>query len=140
MSPNTRSPRLTVGLMLIAIAAVHQAVGLLIGFGLDPNTSFSGAPPLVSMARNGLLNSVGTDPWQIAITWFLLWGFVLALVGLVAHEAERKGLALSRTFAVSLAALCSLGVVLMPLSGFWLGFAPAWIAFRRASVGGPVRA
>ena len=127
------SPRITVGLMLVVIAAIHQVVGVLVGIGLDPSVSFPGAPPFVSIVEGGVWNTVGSDPWRASIVWFLLWGFVLALVGLLAHQTERAGLALSRTFAVSLTALCVLGVVLMPASGFWLGFAPAWIAYRRAA-------
>ena len=127
-------PRFTVGALLIAIAGLHQLVGLAIGLGLDPNAKFPGAPPLVAMVRDGLVASVGiTDPWRVAITWFLLWGFVFALVGLVAHQTERAGVPLSRTFALSLAALCALGVALMPVSGFWLGFGPAYLALRRAA-------
>ena len=132
------SPRLTVGTMLVAIAVVHQVVGVAIGVGLDPSTKFPGAPPLIAMAREGIIASVGTsDPWRGAITWFLLWGFVFALVGLLAHQVERAGGVLSRAFALSLAALCLLGVALMPVSGFWLGFGPAYLALRRA--GGAAR-
>jgi hypothetical protein len=126
------SPRFTVGMMLGAIAVVHEIVGVTIGLGLDPNAQFAGPPPLVAMVADGFAASVGTDPWRLAITWFLLWGLVLALVGVVAHQSERGGLKLSRSFAVALSMLCVVGVVLMPASGFWLGFGPAWVAWRRA--------
>jgi hypothetical protein len=127
-------PRFTVGALLIAIALLHQLVGLAIGVGLDPSAKFTGAPPLVAMVREGLVASVGTtDPWRVAITWFLLFGFVFALVGMLAHQTERAGVPLSRGFALSLAALCALGVMLMPVSGFWLGFGPAYLALRRTA-------
>ncbi len=131
-------PRFGVGAMLIAIAALHQVVGIAIGVGLDPSVKFPESPPLIAMSREGLLASVGTtDPWRAAITWFLLFGFVLALVGRLAQQNERAGVPLSREFALWVGALCLLGVALMPASGFWLGFGPAYVALRRAAAAQP---
>jgi len=125
-------PKVTVGAMLIGIAIVHTFVGVLIGLGFDPSIPSTGAPAFGAMLADGVIDSVGADPVRGAVTWFLLWGFVLALVGLVSHQSERAGLAPSRSFAWSFGAMCVLGVVLMPASGFWLGFGPTLIAFRRA--------
>jgi hypothetical protein len=127
-----RQHRITCGAILMAIAMVHQVVGVAIGFGLDPNVAFVGQPPLSAMLHDGIVGSVGLDPWRLAIAWFLLWGFVLGLLGLSVHQAERRGCPPTRKFAVLLGALCVVGIVLMPVSGFWLGLVPAVIAFRRA--------
>jgi hypothetical protein len=123
--------------MLLAIALLHQLVGLVIGFGFDPSVGGPGPAPLVAMAGDGWIGSVGADPWRAAITWFLLWGFLLALVGLLAHQTERAGGRLPASFGAAFGALCVVGIVLMPMSGFWLGFGPAWIAIRRARATGP---
>ena len=130
----TSEPRFTVGAMLVVIAFIHQAVGVVIGLGLDPSVRFDGPPPLVAMARAGVFASVGADLGRGAITWFLLFGFGLALIGLLAHEVERSGARVSRAFAVSLGGLCLLGAFLMPASGFWLGLVPAIVAYRRAGL------
>ncbi len=132
-SGSSNKPRITVGHIVLAIAALHTVVGLLIGFGLDPSVHFEGGPPLTAMWNDGILASVGEDPWRVGLTWFLLWGFVLALVGLLAHQIERAGLVLTRSFAAGFGALCVLGVVLMPASGFWLGIVPVGLVLRRSA-------
>jgi hypothetical protein len=127
------SPRITVGMVLMSIAVLHEVVGVAMGLGLDPNVRFEGLAPLQAMARAGLFASVGTDPWRNAITWFLLWGFLLGLLGIVMHQAERAGIKPSRSFAFTFGAMCIAGVVLMPASGFWLGIVPVWLALSRGS-------
>jgi hypothetical protein len=129
---NARAPRVTVGHVILGIAALHTLVGLMIGVGLDPSVPFEGSPPLTAMWNEGLVDSVGQNPWRVGLTWFLLWGFMLALVGLLAHQMERAGLALTRSFGAAFGALCVLGVALMPVSGFWLGLVPIGMILRRA--------
>jgi len=118
--------------MLLAIAAVHQVFGVAIGLGADTGLVFGGPPPLVGMARAGFVASVGDDMARGAVTWFLLFGFALGLAGLGVRDVERAGATPTRRFALGLAGLCALGVALMPASGFWLGFVPAAVAWRRA--------
>ena len=43
-----------------------------------------------------------------------------------------RGIALPRSFAVGLFALSVTGIVLLPVSGFWLALVPAWLVWRRA--------
>jgi pilus assembly protein TadC len=115
----------------MGIAAIHQVVGVAIGIGLDPKVKFVGRAPLPAMFEEGLLASVGLDPWRISTVWFLFFGFALALVGLLAHQVERAGLLLPIGFLIGLGAMCGLGVFLMPASGFWLGFIPVYLGYRR---------
>lgn len=127
------SPTITVGGLLVAIAVVHQLVGVTIGAGLVPGPFASPADaPLTRMWRAGVLDSVGEDPWNGLVTWFLLWGFLLALLGAVLHSLERTGARLPTSFAWGMLATCILGVTLMPASGFWLGAAPIALAFTRS--------
>ena len=132
-SGSRNTPHITVGQVVLGIATLHTVVGLAIGLGLDPSVHFEGGPPLTAMWNDGILASVGEDPWRVGLTWFLLWGFVLALVGLLAHQMERAGLVLTRSFAAGFGALCVLGVVLMPASGFWLGIVPVGLVLRRSA-------
>jgi hypothetical protein len=131
-SPAPPRYRITCGAMLIAIAVLHQVVGIVMGLGLDPTITFTGQPPLPAMLHDGVVNSVGLDPWRQAITWFLLWGLVVGLLGFTMHQSERRGVQPTRSFALLLAALCVVGIVLMPVSGFWLGLVPAALAYHRA--------
>jgi hypothetical protein len=125
-------PRIYVGSMLMAIAALHQVVGLAAGLGVDPNVKFAGKSPPGAMWQDGLVASVGLDPWRLTTTWFLLFGFALAHIGLLAREVEKLRTTLPTAFPIGLAALCTIGVLFMPASGFWLGFIPAAVALRRA--------
>jgi Family of unknown function (DUF6463) len=131
-TPHIERHRLTVGAMLMAISVLHQLVGVGIGLGIDPNVKFVGRSPLAAMAKDGGFASVGMDPWRLAITWFLLWGFALMLIGYTTHQSEVRGVAPTRGFGLGLGALCVLGIFLMPASGFWLGLVPVYFTFRRS--------
>jgi hypothetical protein len=126
------TPRVTVGAVLVGIAAIHQAVGLALGAGLALGPFSRADAPLTQMWRAGLFDSVGDDPSNNAVTWFLLWGFLLALLGAVLHEIERSGVRIPASFGWGFLATCALGVVLMPASGFWLGVIPVALTFARA--------
>jgi Family of unknown function (DUF6463) len=118
--------------MLLAIAALHQVVGLAIGLGLDPNVRFEGTPPLRGMWADGVFASVGMNFARVGIAWFLLFGCALALVGLLAHQVERQGFGLPIAFLLGLGGLCAVGVFLMPASGFWLALLPLAVGLKRA--------
>jgi len=103
------------GLWLIAVSVVHTIFGLVV---------FS--EPLVSIVRRGVFNSVGTDPLTGAVVWFLLFGFALFLAGLSIAELERQSTRpLPRSLGWALLFVILVGVVLMPVSGFWLALPPA---------------
>jgi hypothetical protein len=129
--------KITIGAMILAIAALHQLVGIAAGLGwIAPSAGVAPRAPLVAIASDGVVDAVEPHFDRAAIVWFLLFGVALALVGLVVREAEFEGRSPSRTFAICVAAMCAIGVVLMPVSGFWLGLIPAFFAWRRAR---PVR-
>ncbi|MET0283761.1 MAG: DUF6463 family protein [Polyangiales bacterium] len=126
------NPRYTVGGMLVGIAALHLAVAVLGGLGFDPTLPVS-EPPFPAMLRDGLIASVGVDPWRLAITWYTLCGLVLMQLGLLSRQSELAGVPPARWFARSLLALSVLGSLLMPASGCWLLFVPAWRALRASA-------
>jgi len=76
--------------------------------------------------KRGLFDSVGDNPTIGAVVWFILFGALLCLCGMIVWKLERttKGV-LPGSLGWSLLALAILGVVLMPDSGFWLAFPPA---------------
>ena len=104
-----------IGRWLIGISIFHSVVAGLI-FGKD----------LVAVARRGEFHTIGSDPTAGAAIWFLLFGVLLFVCGLVIDALEQASpRPLPKTIGWSLLALSLMGVMIMPLSGFWLAFPPA---------------
>ena len=102
--------RIWIGRWTIFVAAGHTVVGVLMG-----------GKVLRGVLERGVFNAVGSDPMTGVIVWFLLTGAVLVLLGMAITAIERSGqLALARPLGLGVLALTTLGVVLMPVSGFWL--------------------
>lgn len=116
----------------MAIGVIHQLVGVAAGLGLLPSPAGPGKTPLVDLWRAGVVGQAEGEPLRMALVWFLLFGFALIFAGAALHRLERSGGRLSRGLAWGLGALCGLGVLLMPASGFWLGFIPAVQIWRRS--------
>ena len=110
------SKRSWIGHWLLAVAVLHTAFAAL----------FYG-PVLQKMAERGLVNSVGADPLMGAVSWFVLFGALLALLALAITPLERAGgqAPVLRRLGWGLLALTLLGLLLMPASGFWLALPPA---------------
>ncbi|WP_349741381.1 DUF6463 family protein [Roseateles cavernae] len=119
-SPTPRQ-RPWIGHWLTGVAALH--------------TVFAGAtfaPVLLQMTRGGLLGSVGADPLRGAVTWFTLFGAVLALLAISITALERDGQTQAlRRLGWGLLALTLLSLLLMPASGFWLVLPAIWALLRR---------
>lgn len=123
----TLSPtRPWMGRWLLAVAALHTLFGLLV---------FAG--PLQQLLHLGVFDAVGADPLLGAVTWFLLFGAPLALLGQALSLLERRVEAASlRPLGWGLLALSLLGIVLMPASGFWLLLPVVWALLRPRPVAG----
>jgi Family of unknown function (DUF6463) len=131
---NTRPyGRITPGLTLAGIGCVHQIVGLLLGFGLVEEPGRGRHTPLFDIFASGFFNAIGAQAERMISFWFLLFGFMMILAGVFLHRIESTGGALSRDLAVGLGLICMIGVLLIPQSGFWLGFVPCWQIWRRTS-------
>lgn len=84
------------------------------------------APIVQQMAADGIYNSVGEDPMRGAVTWFFFAGFLMALLGMAVDLLEKHGAGRAmKTLGVTLLVFCILGIILMPVSGFWLMLIPA---------------
>ena len=103
------------GPWLMGVAVIHT------GFAI---AMFGGV--LRGVVARGVFDSVGADPMVGAVVWFVLFGVMVFVCGLAVAALDRAtGGELPRPLGWSLLALASLGVVLMPASGFWLAFPPA---------------
>lgn len=101
----------------MAVAAVHTVFAAVVFY-----------PQWQEIARRGVFDSVGTDPMLGAVTWFLLCGGVLALLGWAVMLVERNaalGAVSLRGLGMGLLGMTLVGIVLMPASGFWLLLPPA---------------
>lgn len=71
------------------------------------------------LLASGLYNSITSDKAGLAV-WFALFGVVLFVAGMLLSALESSNSGIPRSVGVALLLLTVLGVVLMPVSGFWL--------------------
>ena len=103
------------GRWLIVVSIIHTVVGMV----LFPEV-------LLSIIRRGVFDTVGTDPMTGAVAWFFLFGIVLFISGLCIYELEKSLNGwVPKSIGWSLLVLVLLGVILMPVSGFWLALPTA---------------
>lgn len=115
------------GHSLIAVGALHTLVGIM-SFGR----------PLAGIARDGMFNAVDPHPERQAAFWFLLTGALLVVLGQSTRWAQRRTGTVPGSLGTSLLVISLAGVVLMPVSGFWLLLPSAFLtlgASRHASTG-----
>jgi hypothetical protein len=116
-------PGIWIGRWLVGVAVLHTLFGLAIG-----------TRAMSDIARRGVFNSVGEDPMVGVIVWFLLFGAIMALLGMAVTMLERAAhFPGARGLGIGTALLALAGVILMPVSGFWLAFPPAIALMRRQS-------
>jgi hypothetical protein len=101
------------GRWLIGVAIIHTIFALVVF-----------RDSLQSIAARSVFNSVGHDPTIGAVSWFVLCGFCLAVLGLAVDVMESAGQR-SRAVGVALLLMVLLGLLLMPASGFWLLLPPS---------------
>lgn len=109
-----------IGRWLIAVAVAHTIVGVLMGSGA-----------LATILDRGVLNSVGADAQTGVIVWFFLFGALLALMGMAVDTLEKgERFEGARSLGIGTGLMALAGVVLMPVSGFWLAI-PAVVGLMR---------
>ena len=82
-------------------------------------------------AGGGLIGVWDAPPTRGWLFWFLVTGFALIAIGLLAARLERSGVAIPWSFIVFFGLLTLTGVVLMPASGFWLLLFPVAVCLIR---------
>lgn len=103
------------GRWLLAVALLHTLAAAVLF-----------APQWQILWQRGVFNAVADDMDLGAAVWFLLFGAVLALLAWEVTALERSQPAVAlRPMGWCLLALVLAGVVLMPVSGFWLVLPPA---------------
>lgn len=120
MTTQTINKKIWIGRWLIGVAILHTLFAIVVF-----NKIF------LTVMQHGVFNAVGNDPMTAAAVWFLLFGAVLALMGMAIHSLEQnEQFTSARAIGTGLLLMTLLGIVLMPASGFWLAL-PAAIALMR---------
>lgn len=76
------------------------------------------------LAGEGLLNTVNGQPDRERAFWFLFTGFVWLILGALIDWLERRRDTLPAFLGWSFLVMTVAGVILMPISGFWLFCGP----------------
>lgn len=77
--------------------------------------------PLYAIAQAGVWNSLGLDPLHHLAFWFMIDSIWSILLGLLADwvEGQNQGL-LPQSLGWGVLMLAVIGIMIMPISGFWL--------------------
>lgn len=115
------------GYLVMAIALIHEAVGLIVY-----------ASPLGEIIQAGVFNSVNPPYWERdAAFWFLMFGIMLFVLGYVAQWTLKHVGYVPAGLSWGLLIVCAIGVMLMPASGFWLAI-PVAIMMLRTGEDNPI--
>jgi hypothetical protein len=127
--PANRRSRAVVGPVLAAIAAVHLAFTPLFqpAFGDLLRTRLTGAAPSASLAQTAL---------QESGFWYVITGVGLLPLAGLAWWLERRGLRLPRALGVFFLLLACCGLLLGPVTGFWLFLVPGLAVLLRSRSAG----
>lgn len=107
------------GYLLIAISVIHVLVGVWLF-----------AEPLADIIRNGVFNTVAPDPFTPYFDredafWFMIAAPLLFTLGQLCCWAEAQRITLPAFLGWNLLAISLVGVLIEPISGFWLLIPPA---------------
>ena len=112
-----------IGYVLIAIAVLHTVAGPIFY-----------SQPMKDMLQAGIFNSITPPYWdRDAAFWYFVFGAMLAVYGAMTQWLLNTVGYMPRFWGWSLLAICLVGVVFMPASGFWLGILPAVAMIRQST-------
>jgi hypothetical protein len=112
------------GNLLITIAVLHQVVGVVF-YGVI----------LVEILQAGVINSVVAPYWDRDATfWFFMSGGLLFMIGLFARWSYQHVGQYPAFLGWGLLVISAIGVVMMPISGFWLVIVVALLMINHSDV------
>ncbi len=109
-----------IGKSIAAIGVIHCVFGLIVF-----------RKTLAELGREGFWNTVNGQPHREFAFWFIFFGVLAILFGLLIDWCERKFHELPSFLAWSLLALTAVCCTLMPISGGWLFLIPSLGAIVR---------
>jgi len=103
-----------IGRSIIVIGLLHTVFGL-VGFR---NT-------LAVLFGEGIINTVNGQPDREMAFWFIFFGFSMIVFGALVDWCESKEIKLPPTIGWGLLTISIIGVLFMPVSGFWVVIIPS---------------
>jgi hypothetical protein len=103
-----------IGRWLTSVAIIHISIAVVVHKRV-----------LFLIVERGVFNTVAGDAVVGAIVWSIFFGVVALIGGLAVNALEKSSSVLPKSLGWSLLALAIVGIVLVPVSGFWLIFPPA---------------
>jgi uncharacterized membrane-anchored protein YitT (DUF2179 family) len=99
-----------IGLLFVGTGMLHTALGVLL-FGNH----------LVAIYSAGLINGIGQHFDRGFAFWFVFAGLLMIILGYLMDWVVRKNqLRLPKSFGYLLIEVCLIGILVMPIGGFWL--------------------
>ena len=128
-----RPPAALVGPVLVGIAVLHTAFTPVFqpAFGWLLSAKLLAGPAAVTLSEKAM---------QESGFWYVVTGLGLGLLGGLAWWVERQGLRLPTALGVALLALSFAGLLLGPVTGFWLFLLPGALILLRRRVPAAIRA
>jgi hypothetical protein len=112
-----------IGRWLMGVAILHSAIAIAVYHKI-----------ILSVWEAGVFNTVVGNPVIGAVVWSLLFGCVAFIGGLAVNALESASIPVPKTVGACLLALAIIGVVLVPVSGFWLLLPVAFTVLTRKTL------
>jgi hypothetical protein len=109
-----------IGRWLMGVAIIHEAIAIAIYHRV-----------ILAVWQAGVFDTVVGHPEIGAVVWSLLFGCVAFVGGLTVNALESASVPVPKNIGWCLLALAIVGVVLVPLSGFWLLLPVAFTVLTR---------
>lgn len=102
-----------IGKSIFIIGIMHTIFGLVVMHKV-----------LLHIVQSGVFNTIHGQVEREAVFWFLFSGFGLIIIGALINWIEKLGYVLPQFLHWSFLAITFTGLVIMPMSGFWLLLVP----------------
>jgi len=112
-----------IGRSVILIGLLHTIFGLI---------AFRSTFAL--LLREGIINTVNGQPDREMAFWFTFFGFSMIVFGALIDWCESKGIKLPPAIGWGLLTIAIIGVLFMPVSGFWVVLIPSIGAIRHQAL------
>jgi hypothetical protein len=132
--------RWSIGRTIVAIGALHEAVGLAGGLGVIPMPGVGRRSVVREIVDGGVIGAIEPDPVRQTFFWYFFFGLALLMLGGLLDRWEARGEPLPAALGWQILALALAGGFLIPASGFWLAVPPALWVLRQARRAAPAPA
>lgn len=102
-----------IGISILIIGILHMCLG-----------SIKYASHFKEMIIKGIFNTANTNEQKLAF-WFTFCGIIFILLGYLVMQLEKNNLQIPSTFSWSLLTCSITGIIILPISGFWILLIPS---------------